>query len=298
MAAAALIATFGRFFLRWRYFRALKYDDLFHGIAFISLVMEFALLQCLNWDPHIYNDQVAMDKMQLAMDIFEWTTLYSVKASFLALIWSVFRVSATFRRFWWAITIYTFLAFWITFLSNFWQCGSPSNYADPEACVHNTVWVAQKAYVVDPSWLYAVFHISTDCFILVLPMAYIRRLHIPTPKKIAVAATFAIVIIDIIMGIIKRVSVISALLYGENNDFVYQMNIVCGYVEPALAVIVCALPVYRVLLPSSRRRRSDEDQLRANAAPTRDLKHSVATSNGTTEDRSLLVQEPETAHLI
>lgn len=124
----------------------------------------------------------------------------------------------------------------------------------------------------------------------------------PTSRKIATAATFAIVIIDIGIGIAKQVSIFVDTFEANADKSYEQMAVVCNYLEPTLAVTVCALPVYRVLLPSSRRQRSyDRDQLRVNAVPIKEStqsKRPVAASAETIEEYSLLVREPKTAHFL
>ena len=71
-----------------------------------------------------------------------------------------------------------------------------------------------------------------------------------TGKKIGVAAVFALIVIDIICGIIRNVSFISTKYSSYTDQISVNISYVMGVGEPALAVIVCTLPVYRVLLPS------------------------------------------------
>ena len=171
-----------------------------------------------------------------------WTTFYLVKASFLALTWSIFKVSVGFRRAWWAVTVYTFLTFWPVVLSEFWECGNPASL---EACKSPS---ARFEIQKDPLYFRFAFHISTDCFILVLPVAQIWKLKLPLVKKISVAAVFAIIIIDIIIGIVRNVaSSIEANGFTSHNA-VTNINLVCSVLEPTIAVFVCSLPPYRALI--------------------------------------------------
>ena len=195
------------------------------------------------------------------MEEFLWTTSYLVKASFLALIWSIFKVSVRFRKVWYLVAAYTFLTFWVIFLSNFWQCGNPSTYDNPEVC--------DFAYLIQSNEYSLFVHfglsLSSSLFILALPMVQIRKLHMPLGKKIAVAAVFALVIIDILMSLARNVSAVLDAL-GHPTDASAEVSIICTVAEPAIAVLVCSLPPYRALIFKFRSRRSDSYDVRHNAA--------------------------------
>ena len=196
-------------------------------------------------------------RIQLAMDTLFWITLYLVKASFLALMWCIFKVSAGFRKAWWTVAIYTFVTFWIIFLSRFWQCGSPSTYDNPQACDLDSLLQEQKAEI----FIAFTFHISSDLPILILPIAQIRKLSMPVGRKISVAAVFAIVIIDTAISVARNVATIIAAL-SSPTDASANVDIICGVIEPALAVLVCSLPPYKALVFKLRPRRSDNPGLR------------------------------------
>ena len=183
-----------------------------------------------------------------------WTTFYLVKASFLALIWNIFRVSEGFRKAWWTVAIYTFLSFWPITLSEFWECGTPSNYASIPACtLYNVALQTQE----NPIYFRFAFHISTDCFILILPLVQIRKMHMPSSKKISIAAVFAIIIIDIIVGILRNAVTVFAASRADYSETAYSMGVICGVLEPVIAVFVCALPPYRALVVKLRFRKNN-----------------------------------------
>ena len=186
------------------------------------------------------------------MDTLLWVTLYLVKASFLALMWCVFSVSAGFRKAWWIVTVYTFITFWIIFLSRFWQCGGPSTYDVPQACNFDFLLQDQKPEI----FLAFTLHISSDLLILILPMAQIRKLSMPLSKKYSVAAVFAIVIVDTAISVVRNVATVIAAL-GSPTDASEVIDVICTTIEPALAVLVCSLPPYNALVFKLKPRRSD-----------------------------------------
>ena len=260
-ASVATVLIFGRLYIRWKYSR-LYWDDFFTGFALLSLVANLATLTVaflLDSDTPRYW-QVAM-----ASDMTIWTTFYLVKAAFLALCWLVFNVSDTFRRAWWIITIYTFLTYWPLLLGALWQCGDPLKYADVETCSN----YSSNSYQYDIVWgsVATALHVSSDCLILALPLVFIGRLHMSRAQKLSSAAVFALVVIDIIMGLLRNI-IVACAPSSFSVDALFETALLLQAFEPGLALIVCALPAYSVLLPRSKTRRSRNEAVQNATAPT------------------------------
>ena len=83
-------------------------------------------------------------------------------------------------------------------------------------------------------------------------------------QKISVATVFAVIIINIIMGIMRNIT-IALGFRGINTTVTYGIDIVMECFEPGVALIVCSMPAYRVLLPNHQRRR-DQEELQRHAA--------------------------------
>ena len=260
-----------------------------NSLALVCLVSTFAIFE------QMVNavDDVSTLKYELAGDMLFWTTLYLVKATFLALIRNIFNVSERFRRAWWVVTIYTAISFWPIFLSELWQCGPPSDYATPpcDAAQFN------GNELVSVGIRFAL-HVSTDLMILALPLAQIRTLHMSTIKKVSTAAVFALVIIDIIGAIIKSSATICDLLSSDPNETACgDMLTIWTVCEPAVAVIVCALPAYRAILPASRKRKEQSLIMRRNLAAAGDGTHKLnPVPSADTYPR--LSGEPVVAHVV
>ena len=255
------MVTCGRYYLRWRHFGTAKWDDLLNGLALASLIAYVAA----NNEANITDDGILWEKRNITTSILMWTTLYLVKGAFLSLFWSIFSVSSSFRKAWWFGTVYTFLTFWPIVLSEFWKCGYPINYNnDPGPCTYPTLFVLPVL-----SFRFAL-HITSEIWILLLPMAQIKKLHLSRTKKISISAVFLLITIDIVVGIIRNATSVCMAMQPVDYDGAGpcgDVNLILEMVEPALAVIVCALPVYRVLLPSSRRKKRHElEELQRNAA--------------------------------
>ena len=246
------MATGGRFYLRWRYSRRAQLDDLFNGIGLLCLIGYCAAVT----ESLIITDPALWLELYLAQVFLYWTAIYAVKASFLALCWYVFRVSSRFRKAWWIVTVFTFLTYWPIVLPQLWTCGSPADYANPLACSDfleegiSPILIAQAAISL-------ALHASSDFMILLLPLPFIKELQMPRIRKVGVTAVFAIITIDIVVGILKNTAKLCIGL-GYNVDINAQIVIAMQMCEASIAVIVCALPAYGVLLPSAQRRRTYE----------------------------------------
>ena len=141
----ATLLTCGRLYLRWRKIGRLGWGDMLNGAALVVLIAFVATYQA--YLPIEYNAQlyalglsdVATTEAEVAFTLkvstanvmLFWVVIFLVKASFLALYWSVFGVSRHFRTAWWAVAAYTLVTFCIIFLSVLWHCGHPRDMVDP-----------------------------------------------------------------------------------------------------------------------------------------------------------------------
>ena len=91
----------------------------------------------------------------LATEFMFWIVIYLVKFSFLLFYRTIFGISATFIRFWWAVFAFTFLTFWACFATVFWTCTTPSQLfvlsksfltsLGPSTCTHPDLEVCLSA---------------------------------------------------------------------------------------------------------------------------------------------------------
>lgn len=132
--------------MRWRMLRKIRTDDVLNGLALIFLLVVMGTWQryapaqyqtqlhaagILKGPPPAY-DPIDALKYASANVVLFWTTIYTVKASFLALYWEIFAaVSKRFRIAWIVLTVYISLSFAITILSYFWHCGLPADLINP-----------------------------------------------------------------------------------------------------------------------------------------------------------------------
>ena len=139
------MSTFGRLLLRFTKTKKLVWDDIFNLAALVALIGFVATYQAFfpkDYEHELYTlglsdtapvseDPTFEIKLSLANIILFWMVIFLVKASFLALYWSLSKVSSSFRKAWWAVVTYTFVTFWVIFLASLWICGSPKDAVNP-----------------------------------------------------------------------------------------------------------------------------------------------------------------------
>ena len=95
----------------------------------------------------------------------------------------------------------------------------------------------------------------TDCFtVAALPLAMLRPLLMRTSQKLELAIIFCLVIVNMVMTILR-----TAYSINVNLAKFPDQNILWCFLQPTVAVIVCALPCYRGILS-----RKKADPLRNN----------------------------------
>ena len=276
--SVAIILTIGRLFLRWKHTR-MYLDDLFNGLALVCLIGYSA---CYDLYLESDNDATA-GKLNITISLLLWTSLYLVKASFLALCWNIFKVSTRFRKVWLCVVVYNLLTYiaimvWIT-----WPCYTPFDASIPcQLSDDDLLW-----FQADGHAFFAALHSTSEALILILPLIWIKSLQMSRAQKLGAASVFAITIIDIIVGLVRNVAQ-SLFFRGGGVSDVLEVIVDNTYVlEASLAVIVCALPAYKVLLPSSQNcRASDESPNHAIADPSTPLRKSKSAQNWSMESRS------------
>ncbi|CAI6339408.1 unnamed protein product [Periconia digitata] len=233
---AAVIMTLGRFAIHWRKNKRLSWDDHFNGIALIFLVGYVMTYQiCMSIYENGITDPVLLLRANIANTVLFFTTIYAVKASFLALYWKIFELSRGFRVAWILVSIFTFTSFLATFLSMFWQCGSPKYFDDTERC-KSAVPIKDPPVIL----MWCSLHIVGDLLLMIIPLALLSKMLMPIRQKIGVAMIFCLVLITIVLDILRTVF---TLLDTPNTLW--------ALLEPTIAVIIAALPSYGSLLTST-----------------------------------------------
>ena len=136
---AAIVLTAGRYAIRGWMLRKLDWDDATHLLALVVLVAYVATYTAMFPINFAVEDWVTGNgempsvavlelylHYEMAVWLLFWVIIYLVKFSFLLFYRSIFGVSRTFKKAWWAVTVFTFLTFWACFFAMFWSCNTPS----------------------------------------------------------------------------------------------------------------------------------------------------------------------------
>lgn len=143
MTAVAVLLTTGRFIIHWRKNRKLHWDDWLNALALMFLVATICLFEIyvpIEYNAILYSmglstrpptdlEAVRDMKLNIADILLFFCTVYSVKASFLALYWQIFQVSRGFRIAWYSLTTYIIVSFIVSVVTVFTRCG-PAQYFD------------------------------------------------------------------------------------------------------------------------------------------------------------------------
>ena len=194
------------------------------------------------------------------------------------------------------VSAYTFVTFLAIILASLWGCGSPQQYGNGYEC-GGYVQPHDKTMLM----MSLILHASSEFLIMALPLIWIRQLHMSIAQKASVVSVFVIVIVDIVLGILRLTALMSyynvwnvpADAYGYDNVDI------AGYFtvgEPAIAVIVCTLPAYKVLLPSSRKRRREASRMQRQAATLGEVSSSRRTLRS--EGESISMTKRETVSIV
>lgn len=69
-------------------------------------------------------------RYQFVIIVLFWTITWSVKCSFLALYYRLFTGLAIYRKIWWAVVVFSALAYVGCWITSVWTCHPPSTYFD------------------------------------------------------------------------------------------------------------------------------------------------------------------------
>ncbi|MCJ1286824.1 hypothetical protein MMC26_006170 [Xylographa opegraphella] len=251
---AAIVLTAGRYAIRGWMLRKLDWDDATHLFALVVLVAYVATYTAMFPINYAVEDWVTGNgempsigvldlylHYEMAVWLLFWVIIYLVKFSFLLFYRSIFGVSRTFKKAWWAVTVFTFLTFWACFFAMLWSCNKPSLLFIVEECLSKSALNIQAVFVT----MWCILNIISDLSIMALPLWMLKGLRISRAQKIGLAAIFLIAFIDILFDILRTIYTVNGAAVGLDTTF--------DILEPSIAVIISTLPTYRALFMTRRR---------------------------------------------
>ncbi|KAI9677634.1 MAG: hypothetical protein M1817_006589 [Caeruleum heppii] len=270
----ATILTILRLYIRRTRLHRLFWDDSFHILAWalllISAVLNTLLSPVLYSVIKITNGEAPLTlefldvqtptfvRWQFVLIFLFWSTLWAVKISFLIFYRRFFDGLKWQLIAWWAVTIFTVLAYVGTFTPFLVVCGSPSAYFEIGACLsQRSIERTRMSIKVG-----VAFDVVTDLMIIALPLRLLWNLRITRRQKYGLAAVFSLALIIIIVAIVRAVETSSTLVPTGNLSLERADPMaltIYSVLESTIAVIVSCLPTLRVLVLRPRGSASPND---------------------------------------
>ena len=117
--------TFGRYLIRFRTLAKFCWDDAAHALAIVTMLAVVSLYTAFFHQIYLIDDvargkakepsaseYLPYLKLQVAVSVCWWVSVYAVKTSFLLLYRMLFVVSITLNVIWWSIAAFTMITFW------------------------------------------------------------------------------------------------------------------------------------------------------------------------------------------
>ena len=138
LAGISLLLTAGRYRIRLRTIKTLRWDDGLHGLAAVVLIAYLAVYMIqiaparaiASWISGLSPEPPPKSleqlfRLKLTTTFLLYTNLYLIKGAFLVFYRELFGVRKSFVKVWWIVVIFTTITFILNILPLFWFCGSP-----------------------------------------------------------------------------------------------------------------------------------------------------------------------------
>jgi hypothetical protein len=192
-------------------------------------------------------------RYQFVIILLFFTIIWSVKYSFLALYYRLFKGLSTYRRVWWVVVCFAAMAYIGCWITSIWTCHPPSTYFDfgnPLLSLKHAdgsvlIWPGQCAKPIDLegsvisiSYSTAV-DVLTDLMIMVLPYKLLVSLRVSKVQRFALVGIFSVGCIVIACSLIRLTQIVA----HARSDPVGLA--VWGIVESSMSVVVGSLPALK-----------------------------------------------------
>ncbi|KAK4124423.1 hypothetical protein N657DRAFT_655662 [Parathielavia appendiculata] len=184
-------------------------------------------------------------RFQFPITILFWTVLWSVKGAFLALYWRLFRDLKWYRRAWFVLAVFTFLAYGgcVTTLSL--SCGPDIRnfFAFNKCNGPQHVWSSNFSV-----YFSTAVDVFTDLCIMAMPLRLIYNVKVSLKQKIGLVCVFSLGFVMIVFAIIRANQTLS------QQGFVnLTMMMVWSTLAASISVLVGTLPALKVLITTRAR---------------------------------------------
>ncbi|KAJ5054219.1 uncharacterized protein L3040_000500 [Drepanopeziza brunnea f. sp. 'multigermtubi'] len=179
--------------------------------------------------------------MQFYFMMLFWTTLWSIKGSFLMFYRRLFTGTDGYMKWWWAVVAFTIATYIASVLTNVMVClplWRRFTLNTQDLC---GVVGARRAI-----WVATTIDILSDIFIAMLPIRLLFQLRISTSQKLGVGGIFSLVGFIIAVAIVRMIYVLNSI---STSDTRHNISVTMWSVlEAGVAVIVGSLPALKSLI--------------------------------------------------
>ena len=139
-------------------------------------------------------------RYQFPIVILFWTVLWSVKAAFLALYWRLFRDLPWYRRAWFVLAVFTFLAYGGCVTTLALSCGPDVRnfFAFNKCAGAKNVWSSNFSV-----YFSTAVDVLTDVCIMAMPLRLIYNVKVSLKQKIGLVGVFSLGFVMIVFSIIR-----------------------------------------------------------------------------------------------
>ncbi|KAH6670887.1 hypothetical protein F5X68DRAFT_247450 [Plectosphaerella plurivora] len=174
---------------------------------------------------------------QFPIVILFWTVLWSVKAGFLALYFKLFKQLKAYRRVWYVLAAFTFLAYMGCVLTLGLSCGDVSNFFKFGGCATENDIIKSNLSV----YYSTAIDIFTDLCIMAMPLRLIYGAKITPKQKIGLACVFGLGFVMIAFAVIRANQILQQKYFVN-----LTLLIVWSTLAASISVIVGSLPALKI----------------------------------------------------
>ncbi|KAL8644792.1 MAG: hypothetical protein Q9210_007070 [Variospora velana] len=184
-------------------------------------------------------------KLQFAIIVLFWSTIWTVKVSFLTFYRSLFARLPEHMRGWWLAVGFAVVTYLLCWGFQLGSCVPIPNYFILGACEtpRDIRYSNASLYVA------AAGDIASDLMIMALGLRPLQKLQINRREKVALGAMFSVGFIKILFAVVRVVKIGGMSATHVNPIWLALWSMI----EASVAVVVACLPSFRVLFAHGRR---------------------------------------------
>ncbi|KAK0702344.1 hypothetical protein B0H67DRAFT_595524 [Lasiosphaeris hirsuta] len=178
-------------------------------------------------------------RFEFPIIILFWTVLWCVKAGFLALYYKLFRDLALYRRVWYALATFTFLAYVGCLITLCLSCGHISNFFTFAQCGKpEYIWASNLSVYYS-----TVIDVFTDLCIMAMPIRLIYNVKISRKQKLGLVCVFGLCFVMIAFAIIRAKQVLVQQYFVN-----LTLLMIWSTLAASISVVVGSLPALKILI--------------------------------------------------